>query len=111
MPNEQDDRIQGVDVEDLNDLLESLDYPITVDELIDRYGDREIDRTNAEPITLEALFDQAGEDRYESPDEVRQMVLTLMPRDSVGRAGYSDRGGSHPVETSDAEEMDQDESM
>lgn len=111
MTDEQDERIQGVDVEELNDVLEAISYPITVDEFVAEYGDQEIERTNADPISIEELFGDIGEDTYESPDEIRQMVLNLMPRESVGRPQYSDRGGSHPVESSEAEQLDQDESV
>lgn len=111
MADQPDERIQGVDTEDLNAVLEDVSYPITVDELIEQRGEREIERTNAEPITIRELFEPMGGDTFESTDEVRQMVLTLMPRESVGRPQYSDRGGSHPVESSEAERQDQDESV
>lgn len=111
MPPEKDDHVQGVDVDDVQAVLDEISFPITVAELIDRHGDREIERTNAEPISIRALFDGIGDDTYESSDEFQQMVLNLMPRDSVGREEYSDRGGSHPVETREADRQDPDESV
>lgn len=111
MSDEQGERIQGVDMEDLDSILEELSYPITVGELIEEYGDQEIERTNADPITVRELFDQMGDDTFDEPDEVRQMVLSLMPRESVGRPGYSDRGGSHPEETSEANQLNGDDSV
>lgn len=111
MADEHDDRIQGVDMDDLDAVLEDITYPITVNELVDQHGDREIDRTNADPITVRALFEQMGDDTFESDDEVRQMVLTLMPRDSVGRQQYSDRGGSHPEETRAADRLDENDAV
>lgn len=104
MVDEDTDRVQGVDFTEIDPLLEDLSYPITADELVERYGDREIDRTNADPITIRELFDYMGDDTFESEQQLRQMLLGQMPRDSEGRTNYSDRGGSHPVETEAAEE-------
>lgn len=101
---------EGVSFEELGPVLDDVEFPITADELVERHGDVELDRTNAEPITLEELFDFMGDDTFESEDGVRQMVMAQMPRDSVGRSGYSDRGGSTPEETDEAEEAEQDTS-
>lgn len=97
-------RGEGVDVAALESALESVSYPITADELVERHGDVELDRTNAEPITLAELFDFMGEDTFESTEGVRQMVMSQMPRDSVGRSNYSDRGGAGPTETEAAQD-------
>ncbi|WP_262177937.1 DUF5789 family protein [Haloarcula laminariae] len=98
------DHVEGVDFTRINPVLDDFSYPITADELVDRYGDRELERTNTDPISVAALFEPMGETTFDSPDAVRQMLLSQMPRDSEGRANYSDRGGSHPVETEAAEE-------
>lgn len=110
MPEDDTDRVQGVDFTDTMPVLENVSYPITIDELVEQHGDHSIERTNAEPITIQELFDSMGDDTFESPDEVRQMMLNLMPEESVGREGYSDRGGSRPDET-DAVDADEDESV
>ncbi len=107
MPEDDTDRVQGVDFTDTMPVLEDVSYPITIDELVEQHGDHSIERTNAEPITIQELFDSMGDDTFESPDEVRQMMLNLMPEESVGREGYSDRGGSQPDET----DADEDESV
>ncbi|WP_232686173.1 DUF2795 domain-containing protein [Halobacterium zhouii] len=106
MDSDDTDREQGVDFTTIDPVLEDISYPITTDELVDQYGDETVDRTNADPIPVRELFEGIGEDSYESPEEVRQMMLNLMPRDSVGRANYSDRGGSSPTETEEAEDVD-----
>jgi len=98
------DRMQGVDFGEINSVFENLSYPVTADELIDQYGDREIERTNAEPITIRELFERMGEDTFESEQQLRQMILAQMPTGSEGRSNYSDRGGSLPAETEAAEE-------
>lgn len=98
------DRVQGVDFSDIDPILDGLTYPITADELVDEHGDAEIERTNAEPISVRELFDYMGDDTFESKEQLRQMILGQMPRDSEGRTNYSDRGGSHPEATEEAEE-------
>jgi len=96
------DHVEGVDFTSINPVLGDVSYPITTEELIDRHGDREIHRTNAEPITVAELFSYI-DDTFESESAVRQMILSQMPRDSEGRTNYSDRGGATPVETEAAE--------
>jgi hypothetical protein len=95
---------EGVDFSEIDPILDDLSYPITADELVERHGDVELERTNADPISIEELFDYMGDDTFESEEQVRQMILGQMPRDSVGRAGYSDRGGSQPEATEAAED-------
>lgn len=86
------ERVEGVDFADVAPILEDVSYPITADELVEEYGDVELDRTNADPISLQALFEPMGDDTIESVDGARQSILTLMPKDSEGRQRYSDRG-------------------
>lgn len=111
MPGDNPDRVEGVDFTNMNPVFESVSYPISDDELVAQHGERRIERTNAEPITLQELFDPMGEDTFETTDDIRQMILTLMPSESVGRENYSDRGGTHPIETARADRLDDDESM
>lgn len=104
--SDQPDTVEGVDFSDLNPVLEELSYPITTDELIDEYGDRELGRTNADPISIAELFEYMGDDTFESEEQLRQMIMSQMPRGSEGRTNYSDRGGANPTITEDAEEAD-----
>ncbi len=111
MPGDNPDRVEGVDFTNMNPVFESVSYPISGNELVAQHGERRIERTNAEPITLQELFDPMGEDTFETTDDIRQMILTLMPRESVGRENYSDRGGAHPIETARADRLNDDESV
>lgn len=104
MAEDDPDHVQGVDFEEINPILEDVSYPITAEELMDRFGDEELGRTNADPISVEELFQYMGDETFDSADEVRQMILAQMPSDSEGRANYSDRGGSSPTQTEAAEE-------
>jgi hypothetical protein len=106
MADDAPEHDMGVDFTDLNPVLEEVSYPVTTDELREQYGDTELGRTNADPITLKKLFDYMGDETFESPDGVRQQILSQMPRNSEGRPNYSDRGGSTPVQTDEAEEAE-----
>lgn len=106
MDHDDTDREEGVDFGEVNPTLEDLSYPITTDELVDQHGDLELGRTNADPITIRELFEFMGEDTFESREEVRQMIMSQMPRESVGRRNYSDRGGTSPAETEAAAEAE-----
>lgn len=98
MASEETDREEGVDFTEINDVLEDLSYPVEKDEFVSEYGDRTIERTNAEPISVQELFEGTGGDTFDSEEGVRQAILNLMPRDSVGRQRYSDRAGETPEE-------------
>lgn len=107
MGGDDTDREEGVDFTDLDPVLEDLAYPIDKAEFVAGHGDHSIERTNAEPITVRELFEGTGDDTFESAEGVRKAILNLMPRESVGREQYSDRG-----DPPDAPETgDQDESL
>lgn len=88
-------REEGVDFAEFNRVLEGLSFPVTNRELVEQYGDRQFERTNVGPITVAELFGPMGDDTFESVEEVREMVLSQMPGESVGRRRYSDRGVSN----------------
>lgn len=98
------DRVEGVDFADVNAAFGDISYPVSAGDLIERHGDRELARTNADPITIAELFDYLGEATFDSESELRQQILGQMPSESVGRTNYSDRGGAGPRQTADAEE-------
>ena len=106
MADDGTDREEGVNFTDIDPVLEGLDYPVTSEEFVADHGDHTIERTNADPITVGELFEGIGDDTFESPEEIRQSILTYMPADSVGRQQYSDRGGDTPdaPDTSDQDE-------
>jgi len=96
-----DDRELGIDFGDVEDDLENEDYPVSADELLDRYGDREIEMSGGTESFREVLV-TGGDEEFESADEVKQTVLNRVGSEAVGRQGYSDRGaGSAEGEQSD----------
>jgi len=98
MSGPEKSRDEGVDFSDINPVLEDLSYPISQEEFVTQYGKESVERTNAGPITVAELFDGMGEQTFEAAEEIRQSVLNLMPRESVGLQRYSDRAGSIPEE-------------
>lgn len=92
MADETDDnREQGVDFGSLADELERLEYPVENGELLEEYGDRELDLESGSQTLRTVLGPQEGT-TYESADGVRQAVFTMVGDGAVGREGYSDRG-------------------
>ncbi len=105
MPNEDDDaagdedtRELGVDIGSLESDLESHEYPTTADELIEEYGDHEIELPGG-TTTVEEVLSTQSEQEFESADGVKQRILNDVGAEAVGREGYSDRGGSNEGES------------
>lgn len=89
--SDSDDRQMGIELGDLNDDLESHDYPATAEELVGEYGDRELELSGGSE-TFGEILEPAGEKSYESAEEVRQDVFNFVGSEAVGREDYSDRG-------------------
>lgn len=85
-----DDRDMGVGFGDLTEDLAGADYPLSHDELLEAYGDRELDLAQGS-TTLREVVGAEGEDTYEDADEVHQTVLNMVGDEAVGRKGYTDR--------------------
>ncbi|WP_436926593.1 DUF5789 family protein [Halosimplex amylolyticum] len=103
MSEDESDHEMGVEFGSIESVFDDLSYPVSADELVERYGDEEIERTSADPIAIRDLFEGMGDQTYESDEELRQGMLNMMPAESVGRQRYSDRGGS------DQDDIDQGE--
>jgi len=95
-----DSREQGVEFGDLDRALETHDYPTTRDELVDEYGDHELELGGGSETfgaVLDRLGAETGDDetqRFEDAEEVRQTVFNLVGSDAIGRENYTDRGGT-----------------
>ncbi|MFC7196847.1 hypothetical protein ACFQL4_23000 [Halosimplex aquaticum] len=53
------------------------------------------------------MLEYMGDTTFESEEELRQQIVGQMPSDTEGRTNYSDRGGSHPVQSEAAEEAEE----
>ena len=102
--SEDDTREQGVEFGEFEGTMESLDYPIDNDELLDQHGDAELELPNG-TATLSEVLDplQDDEQTYESEEDLETMILNMVGDDAVGREGYSDRG-DEPQEGDDEPE-------
>ena len=86
-----DDRQSGVTFGDLTDDIETETYPLSNEDLLDQYGDREVTHANGS-VTVRELVEPMEEVTYESADEVQQELLNMVGEGAVGRKEYSDRG-------------------
>jgi hypothetical protein len=86
-----DDRQSGVTFGDLKDDLETEEYPLSNEDLLDQYGDREVTHANGS-VTVRELVEPMEEVTYESADDVQQELLNMVGEGAVGRKEYSDRG-------------------
>ncbi|MCU4741097.1 hypothetical protein OB955_12615 [Halobacteria archaeon AArc-m2/3/4] len=85
-----DNRTLGVELGDLGDKLQEHDYPATQDELMEEYGDEEIEMAE-ETATFEELVGPLNQEEYESYGDVEQAIMNMVGDEAIGRKNYSDR--------------------
>lgn len=64
---------------DLDGALDTQNYPITTDELVEAYGDYEIE-TQGGTESLEEVLSHTEDQTYDSADDVRSRLLGLIHR-------------------------------
>lgn len=64
---------------DLDGELDALSYPITTDELVEEYGDREVE-TQGGSESVETVLASTENQTYESADDARTRILGLVHR-------------------------------
>ena len=69
----------GEQLGDLDDALETQDYPITTNELVEAYGDYEIQTQSGEK-SLEEVLASTKNQTYDSADDARSRILGLIHR-------------------------------
>ncbi|ADD05808.1 uncharacterized protein Nmag_2243 [Natrialba magadii ATCC 43099] len=85
-----DSRELGVELGDLGDELESVEYPISQDELLETHGDTELEM-NEKTATLEEIIGPLNEEEYRDYGEVEQAIMNMVGDEAIGRKNYSDR--------------------
>ena len=70
---------QSEQLGDLDEALETHDYPTTTDELVEAYGDYTIDTQGGEE-SLDEVLSSTENQTYDSADDVRSRVLGLIHR-------------------------------
>ncbi|QCS43847.1 hypothetical protein [Natrinema versiforme] len=85
-----DSRELGVELGDLQEKLETEEYPIDHDELLEEHGDEMVEMSG-NTTTLEDLIGPLGEDEYRDYGEVEQAIMNMVGDEAIGRKNYSDR--------------------
>ena len=99
---EDDSRELGVEMGALRESLRNHDYPATTEELVEAYGDEEVELSGGTE-RLEELLGPLGEEEYESYDEVEQAIMNMVGEEAIGRKNYSDRTPYAPGEERETE--------
>ena len=90
MSDDNDNRALGVELGDLEDELQSQEYPISQEALLEEYGDETVDM-GEESMTLEELIGPLNEDEYADYGAVQQAIINMVSDEAIGRKNYSDR--------------------
>jgi hypothetical protein len=104
MPTSDDSREQGVEFGQLAEDLERAEYPMTKAELLDAYGDRELDVQDGSK-TLQEVLGPIGETTYDDAEAVMQGVIGMVSDQAIGRKNYTDRGGVPSEDNPDEESI------
>lgn len=89
------DRDRGIDFAGLGEALAAHDYPTALSDLVAAHGDHTIRLQNGSRTFREVVGDHTDR-QCASPEDARQVVLTLVDESAVGRKGYSDRDPPGP---------------
>ncbi len=76
------------------ELLDQATFPATRDDVIEHYGTHRLGRDDDAESLAEAL-ERIDVDSFESSDDFRNVLLTSLGGDAVGRRGYTDRDPPH----------------
>ena len=85
-----DSRDRGLEFGDLESDLAEESYPIRTEEVLERYGDREIEHARG-TTTVQEVLDEVDEE-YQDHDELHEAILTMIGEEAVGDKEYSERG-------------------
>lgn len=88
-------RAHGIELGPLADALDEETYPVTQAEVVERYGDHELDLAS-ETTRVDAVLGDDMKREYEDAESVRQSLFNMVGGNAVGREEYSDRGGNVP---------------
>lgn len=79
---------------------DEIEFPTDLETVLNEVGETEIDAPDSDTsMTITDILDHLNEGSYETPGELREVVLTNVPDEYVGRENYSDRGpeGNRPA--------------
>lgn len=76
-------------------LFEEHTYPTTTSELVETYGEEQLQLANGSQTVADVLA-PFGQETFESPEEARYAVYAGLSSAAIGRVGYSDRDPTPP---------------
>ena len=80
-----------------DDLFDDGSYPMTTDELIDEYGDHELELPNGSEEIADVLAVMGHDpETFENAEEARYAVYAGLSSKAIGREGYTDRDPEPP---------------
>lgn len=90
-----------MEIQDLRDhFADEIEFPTDLETVLDEVGETEVNAPgNDASMTVAEILGHLNEGSYETPGELREIVLTNVPDEYVGRENYSDRGpeGNQPA--------------
>jgi len=78
---------------DLDETVGAHSYPATTEEVIEEYGDLELELPNGNE-TLETVLSRLDSETFEHHEDLRLAAMSAMSNNAIGRKGYSDRDPS-----------------
>ncbi|MDG5777970.1 DUF2795 domain-containing protein [Haloarculaceae archaeon H-GB2-1] len=83
---------------DVTDRTDAHSYPATTDDLIEAYGDMELEYPNGGETLGDALR-RLDSETFANAEEARMAMYSALGSDAIGRKGYSDRDPLSPGES------------
>ncbi|MFB6156228.1 MAG: DUF2795 domain-containing protein [Haloferacaceae archaeon] len=80
------------------DLIRSLEYPTTRDELVDEHGDSTIELQRGDE-TLGEVLGRIDQETYEDEADIVAVIRSGVSHRAIGRRHYSDRDAFAPGES------------
>jgi hypothetical protein len=77
----------------LDEKMGAHNFPATTEEVIEEYGDLQLELPNGDE-QLEDVLGRLGSETFESLEDVRDATLCGLSSNAIGRKGYSDRDPS-----------------
>jgi hypothetical protein len=75
---------------DVTDRTDAHSYPATTEDLIEAYGEMELEYPNGGETLGDALS-RLDSETFENAEEARMAMYSALGSDAIGRKGYSDR--------------------
>ncbi len=71
-----------------NEMLADNDFPMTSEQLLERYGDEKLELSNE---TVREVLERTGSENYEHKEDAEFAIYSGVSEKAIGRKGYSDR--------------------